>query len=360
MAVTHDSNIDIDLTGPALAATPRGLDKLLLLSEDSGILPDRTREFTTNAAAQADTDLSAAEKAAIQTAFSQQPQPTSVIIGAVDFTSGSESHADALNAVIADGIDFYGVTCLTRDDTDIVGVDGVVAAAAQPYIQYAQSDDATNLLDGAISGGGLSSISGSGRTCLVYHDEDTEYGAEAALAGVLAFDIDSTTASAERRVRGVDAYTSKITASQKTQAEGNNVNLILPYGPVNTYFDPGKMLDGNPVLDTLSGDWFKVRLEEDLINLKLRYDAAGDIIPVSRAGQNILASVIQARLDDGVDIGKFVEETPEESADGLRYPRIELPAITSTDTSLQRLRATVYIKIARSARIFAIPVNLSV
>ena len=123
-----------------------------------------------------------------------------------------------------------------------------------------------------------------------------------------------------------------ITSTKRAAALANNYNLMLPFGTSDSYVSPGYNAAGRQINQIVSVHWFVTRLIEGLQALKQTYDANGDKIPLSTAGQGIVESVLRKQFSIGAAAGHFFPE--DQGGLDLTFPE----TISTTDLSNGVLR----------------------
>lgn len=346
MTTTHDDIIDVNITLAAAPVSQAGFGRVLFLATDLDLGSDAYRVYTSASDITADSDLSSAQALALTTALSQSPQPDAVLVAPHD-AGGGATYSDSIDLAIAGGAEFYGLTIESRVAADIISVSDEVEALGD-ILFVAQSAE-TEIEDGSdIYAGVFSGLAGNTRTVLVYHDDDTQFLDVGYAASRLVFDPDVQSAGWQGRVAGVDPYAS-FTGTQEDNAEANNVNLLLPFGPYPNYVSSGVTIEDRAIEEIVSADWFKARLEERLIQLKADYDARGEKIPLSPTGQNIVRGELEAQLAQGVDAGHFV------SGFTVSFP----DPIADSDIQARTLRASASAQFATNAAQFVMNINLT-
>ena len=352
MSITHsDLNIDINVTPAALPTASTGFGVVAFLAEDLSFgAGERFRFYLNNDQVIADSDLTAAAKAAGLVAFSQDSNPPGFIIANVDATASSETYLAALQDLFLKTSAPYGITMQSRVTADILAVAADIQARKK--MLFVQTD-ATDLVSE------FGTLSTSDQTGIHFHDSDVENYDVAAAIRFLSVNPDQFTTPASKPLSAVAEYTAATAQAAGFATIVNTIrnddglasitgNLVLPRGTsVRTYNDPGKAADGTPLLSVLTRHWLDARLREDVINVGLQYDAANGIIPANYIGEAILAGVLTARLDRAEALGKLV-------------PGQRSEIITTSDPGAECLTAQVSVQETRSARKFKINVRLSV
>ncbi len=344
----HNKNITINVTLSAVPAQEAGFGTVLLMvaKATNSLNSARSVRYTNYADAAADQAsgyISSATLAAIAVAFSQRPAPAAILIGNVDLV-GSETYATALPLIDADDSDFYAVCSATRTGADVEALALVVETQDRLYVS--QSSDADWLTSGYPTA--FVDLEDLQNSATVYHTTDAQWADVAWACGALAFDPDVQSIPWDRPLKGVTAYTSNLTAGQKTFAEANNANLMLAYGGAAAFLDPGTNHEGRPVADVLTAHWLKKRLTERLAALKVRESAAGRKIPMTAAGQMQVMGVLTALFAQGVAAGHFVDGQTE-----------VLPlTLTSSDITAGRMRFSARAQLVSSGRLFTFNINV--
>lgn len=417
---THISNVELTIFLEGQPAARKGFGTTLFMSVDpfpssGAYASQRTAKFS-----DADSIKTAVDNGDLAHAYfkdladelaAQTPQPFPVKIGKVDYNGGSGADYDASNpedlyknayaaCKKADG-DFYGV-CLdiSRDGTTYINTDtngdtntetatgdqfmyqlaGALEGDRRVLIlqsangSWLTSGQPSNLLGDDGTGAGISA-EGMERTAVSYHDKTfngdstTEFppGSSSDTRPFLStvwcsratgFDPDETSAPWDLPVDGVSGLAADITGTERDHAvERNFANLGLPYGPAPMAIDPGKNLQGRPLYEIVSADWYYFRVQEDTAAKKVEYADRGEKIPVSKEGQEVVKGILNGRLEQGVRNGHFL--SAEDGPDDYEGPTVTFPEITDTDKNKQRIRATVEGRFEVSARKFEFDVYFS-
>lgn len=351
MTATNDDLNSITITLEPAAATPFSFSSLLFLSDEAGgtdLGGDRVRSYTTNAAAQADATLSTACKAALQVMFSQPRRPTTIKVGRVD-TAGGESYADALALCIAADPDFFGICQDDRTATEISAMATAVEALDTKRVFLAQSADADWLT--ASLPAALSALASKEWSIVTYHDEDTQYQAEAWLAYALGWDPDEKSNTWLLSLSGVAALTTGLTETQRGNARANFCNLALPYGTATHWVANGVNCNNRPCDQLLTTAWFIARVRTGLAAARLAASARGDKITLDATGQAVALAVVNEWLQRGAGL-----ESPHFQPGQVRATA---PAITSTDIANRQIRIEVEATFAVDALGFDVDGNFS-
>lgn len=331
-ATNNDLNTQTISLEPQPTAAASFTTLLYLVDEAGGsdLGGDRVRSYSTNAAAQADADLSAAVKAALAKMFGQPSHPAVIKVGRVD-TGALEGYDDGLAAVIAVDPDFFGVVLDSRTDQDIEDLGVAVQALDTKRIMFFQSSSADVLT--ASHPAGLADIEGLEQVVGIYHDEDTVYAAEAWAAYGLSADPDVQSGTWLRSLSGIAALTTGLTETQRGHARTNRFNLPLPYGSATSFVAEGVNMAGRPIDQLVTTSWFIARVGETMADLRLKASARGDKITVDAVGQALAYTAVNQWLlrGEGLDSPHF---QPGQT-------RATLPVITDADRTARQIRVQV-------------------
>lgn len=267
-------------------------------------------------------------------------------MGATHLSGGAdavatEGYDDGLASCITFDSDFYGVCIASRLQAAVVDVSTYIEASSKRMLFCAQDND-PDWYSGAVPAG-LSTISAYERTIIVYHTTDSEWGDVGHLCNRLTFDPDSISAPWHGNpVASVADLSPEPTATQRLAIIANNANLGLPYGGYDYVMDPGVNINGRPVYEVLTADWFATRLQERTSSLVVAHSVRGEKIIVDKSGQKKLGALIDGLGAQGVAAHHF--------ADGQFLSVAE--TITTSDLSNRKLRFTVRAQDAVAARLF--------
>lgn len=345
MGATHDKQVQITILLDPPPAGVSGFIPLILGDEAEGntLDGDRVRTYLDADAVDADETagfLSAYVAGAVKAGFSQNPSPAEIKVGRVD-TVGTESYADALNAISLVDDDFYGVAADSRLAADQVDV--AQWAEARDRFFVLQSDDPQWLT--ADIAGDYSALLDFENSAVIFHDDDTQPGDMAWLCNRLAFNPDETSPPWDCSPSTIAPYTEPLNATEQGNAEDNNVNLLLKFGSDNTYISNngvGVNLAGRQISEIVTKHWFKRRLQESVIATKIRYSGRGEKIPVSLDGVAIVQPLVENLFDQGEATGHFV----------AGQTVAEFPTPTQADIEAARIRGTGEAQLATSAGTF--------
>ncbi len=369
MAATHDNLILLNVLLTAAATETANFGNCLYIVDGAGtaaleaIAASATPYVTVASATEVDaTDLLAATKTKVKQGFAQKLVPNLIHVGIFD-SGGSgvpTSETELIDAVVAIGLDFYGVC----PDTEVLAtisaiatkLDALAASASAPF--YAQgfyrsaAADLTTTADIFADTFPFAANRASSRNQITERGaaSDTEAINLGLAAYRLAFNADQLTVAFEGVLQGFTKST--VTTTEKGIAEGNNTALLLSWGGKD-YISEVKTFSGVLPGETLVTDWLATRIAEDLRAMKLAYDARGEIIPVSKLGQALVAAVVRKRCIQAVRLGKL--STPV----GAQHEpfTITLPEITTADLTARRLPVSLTAYVTRASKSFTINLN---
>lgn len=329
-------SINIALDAPPIRAAAFSFPLFIAASITLGG-SDRVRVYDSGEAAEDDVaNLSAAVVNAVKVVFAQERKPSAVKIAR---KAAEESYAEALTAArLADDV-WYTVGIDSRANADIAAISSAIESTKK--LAILQSGEATLLTNSPDAA--LTNIFTRERSTLIYHDSATQYADLGWAANRLAFDPGSFSAPWDTPIQGVNPYTTALTATQKTQAQTNNVNVMLPYGSEPTFVDAGVNAKGRPIYELVTRDWFEAELFARMAALKAALSKAGQKLTLDRVGQQRVLALIYAVYREGLAAGHF---TPDALA------LFEPAAITETDLQNQRLRFTGRARLAVGGRLF--------
>ncbi len=349
---SHVPNVTVTVLLEALATPGAGFGTVTYICPlaTNSLNGDRYMDFADYAeavVAQGAGFISVTTLGACEVAFSQTPSPTTFRVAYVDLV-GLENYADALSALEALGLTDLYAFCM---DSRIPAVQLVLAAAIEAssnhYLLIVQDDDADWITTGIPAA--WSTAAEYTRTTHVLHDTDAEFADVAWAVANLSWDPDENSVGWERQVAGVAEYAAYVTKTQRAFAIANHSAVLGTWGSTDYWIDNGVTLDGRPVYETLSADWFDARVSEAIQTLHQRESAAGRKILVSNAGMTQVMAAIRGVTSLGESIGHF---TPGQT-------KIVPFTITAADRTARRLRLQVQAQVGISARIFDVDAYFS-
>lgn len=346
----HNSSISITISLDGAPGGTQGFGTALLLFESADIHggTDRVRSYGDIAAADADTELPAAAKAAALTAFSQPTPPSVFKIGRK--VPSSETWTEAITAVRAVDDNFYALAISSRTAADQELASAAIEATKK--LAAFQSAEAS-LLTGTIATP-PSAIFTRERSLMVYHPTAAQWSDVAWLCNRLAFDPDTISAPWDCELGGVTAPAA-LTQAQYDFALANNVNVIAALDGATTYLDRGVNAKGRPVYELVTRDWFEARLQERVSQLRVDLSRRGQKLIINNtvgaaSAQAYLLGIAEGLMVEGIAAGHFVAD---ERAGFTALP------VTSTDITNRRVRISGKCKLAVSGVLFSFTLNFT-
>lgn len=346
----HNPNIEINisLSAPPGAEPNFQIPILFVPLATNSLDGDVVRSYgsVTDIADDLTASYISATTAAQLTAMFQQLRPSPEIVKAasVDLV-GSVTYGTALAAARAVDPEFYFVAIQPRTQAEIVLMSNAVEAEKKSLFMF-QDDDGDWLTSGVPAT--IAPIIANERTSGVYHDEDTEPLAEAAIAMGMGFSPDEKSAPFTMTITGVDSYTAALTAGQRAFALANNINVMGEFGSVETWLDKGTNLQGREIRHLVTRDWLDFRIRQRVSDMIITRSNRGDVLPVTREGQVLVMSILSSLIDEGVAAGHFKLD---------QFVPI-FPTITPTDISNRRVRVTGNATLLVGGRLVTYTINL--
>ena len=176
-----------------------------------------------------------------------------------------------LNETIITNNDWFGLVCTDNSDAAIAALATWIDTQEKVYAATSQNKAITNA---------------SNQTMIAYHP--TEYIMEKSLAYMLVQEIGGTDLDG-KAISGITS--SLINATEYATFKTNHINVAVEkFG--NVVIDGGDMAGGEKIDVILGEFWIKIRMEEDLAQLKLNSPK----IPYTNAGVALLVDVASNRL----------------------------------------------------------------
>jgi hypothetical protein len=319
MSATHNQLVRVNqvLDPPPQPGFAFGRVALFRAGAAATFLPgDRFRDYAS--ADEVSDDLALGELDAVSAEyalnmFAQSPPPAGVRIVRYDPAAVPTAETPAIAfdamALLPGGDDWYAAHMVwsSSGGAALSLVTNLLARIVQRGYGFLVVDaPEASLASGALSASTMNITTNAARVAIVYNDNVAAEGhGNCQLARTLAFNPDIQTSAFKGPINAINGLVTPITAAQRSQLLTNNVNVVLPGFGTSHYFAKGQMLDGRKMSQVYIADWLKLRMEADLRALMLDYDTRGQIIPLSPVGIAIFESVLQARLDNAVSIGKI-------------------------------------------------------
>lgn len=246
----------------------------------------------------------------------------------------TESLTDALNAVLLENNDWYGIAAYSHTKSDQIEI-AAFAQGARKF--YKTSDDDLNIINQSESTDTTSAAkafksNGYDRAGFIYGGNADIQFPEAAYLGVM-FGYEAGAATMEfKALKGVTV--DNLTATQITNAKAKNTSVFIPRGGQNTIHSPtmgdGTFDDIVRDLDFAASD-IQVGVFGMLINTPK--------IPFTNKGFAVLEAAIRDSVQRSVNLGIF-------SGDSGRSPIITMPKVTDISANDRALRKVTGIKVS--------------
>lgn len=247
------------------AVAQRGFGKILILSGEQ----DHAYEEYTDISDVAVDFLTTTDTYKIAEALFSQKVETIAIVG--DLTAVPSELVTKLNETIITNNDWFGLVCTDNSDAAIAALATWIDTQEKVYAVTSQNKAITNA---------------SNQTMVAYHP--TEYIMEKSLAYMLVQEIGGTDLDG-KAINGITS--SLINATEYATFKTNHINVAVEkFG--NVVIDGGDMAGGEKIDVILGEFWIKIRMEEDLAQLKLNSPK----IPYTNAGVALLVDVASNRL----------------------------------------------------------------
>lgn len=306
--MTIDGNILINVLPSANAVRRQSFGRQVIATDavEAGFT-ETHRIYQKASDASADADLSAGAKAAVATFFQQGLHSTDVAVMKATQTTTPYDNIAADLAALDLVLDFYGVTCQSRVQTDVEAAAAWVAANS-PRLGYFQTSDAAVLAQTALNVAENLQGLNYDNVALAWHDNDAQNYDVAQMAYKLAADPDQTTTQwAYTPLTGVTVPTqAALGAADRVVLEGYNCNYYATLrGAPATW--PGVTVNGNKIDELTSRDWYQARAEEQTAQHILNKSAQNRKVPFTDKGMRELSGIMLAigRRGENPQLGHF-------------------------------------------------------
>lgn len=245
---------------------------------------------------------------------------TMVAIAVTTTGAATETITNALNSIITEDTDWYGLVTVTRTQADQEDAADWVEANDRLYFAGDNTQnifDVTDALDSTTLPAVLKAAAYARTAVVATLNADTEYP-DAALFGKL---LPLTPGSYTAKFKTLASITAdSLTNAQSVNARDKNANTDEPIAGKNIIRE-GTVAEGEYIDIIIFIDWLKARIQEEVYavlvkNLKVPYTPAGlvqissAIEQVLRIGQNNGGISDYSQDDDGVQNGGFVVTLP--------------------------------------------------
>ena len=246
--------------------------------------------------------------------------------GAATFTNttantAAESITDALNAVVAENDDWYGLNIESRQDADILLANTWVASELRVLVTQSSDADILTTVGGDI-GSQLGATSNT-RTQLMYHFKPKQFADGAMLGRALAAKLDEANGQITWYAKQLQViFTNPLNKTQLTNLETNNADTyVFTKGRGVTW--TGKSVEGEFMDVQTTIDWTQSRIGERIFAIiattptKVGFDDSG-IASVKAEALGLLR--------EGVTNAHFLGDDPA-------FPRVTVPRSTDVSTA---------------------------
>ncbi len=238
----------------------------------------------------------------------------------------AEDITTALNAVVAENDDWYGLNVESRQDTDILAADAWVAS--QLKVLVVQSVDADVL---TTAGGDIGSQLGAlnnKRTQLMYHFKPKQFADAAMLGRALAAKLDEANGQitwAAKQLQGI--FPNLLNTSQLTNLEANNSDTFT-FTKGRGVVWLGQSVEGEFMDVQTTLDWTQSRIGERVFAIIATTPTK---VPFDDAGIATVRAEALGLLKEGVTNAHFLGDDP-------LFPRVSVPRSTDVSTADRNAR----------------------
>lgn len=340
MGATLDSLIEITIILDSIERSRVGFGTPLFLaqtSQDSLVLQISSSNDIDELESAGDITSAQAEK--LRYGIMQNPRVSTIKLGRKD---DGQSYQDALAAVESEDDEWYGLAIDSRSDDDIKEVSQWSETRKKLFL--AQSSD-SDWLEQNPDQFAFDGIDDATRTAVYYHPDDSAALDIANLTNRLAFSPDAQSAPWDgHEVRGVGTYS--ISNTELANIIDKNANVMLPKGAHPRVIDPGTNLDGRPLYEIVTKDWFTSRLRDRIARLRVNTANRGEKIPLTES-ISMVRPIVESVFIEGVAAGHFVADQWE----------VDFQPLSDNDVAERRIRATGGAQNAVSGRRFDLQFN---
>ncbi len=268
------------------------------------------------------------------TAAPGQPAATGTLVAVL--TTPNAGIGSDLDACLAEDSDWYGLTT----EIDATPADNlVIMEAASSWAQInkklylGQSLDADVLTAGAGNDLAVLAAKNNSRTAYVWHQDNSEFAAVAAMSFKMQADPDErTTAWAYAPVSGISLKDPRLTSTQQGNIEDQLGNVVVAFGGA-AKFGMGITTTDRKIDTWVTADWLEARLREAYIQLLSDVSARNEKIGLNDKEMQVIITTGQAILDQAVRVGHINEGT-----DSISIPK--RADMTAADVTNRLVRVT--------------------
>lgn len=329
--------VDVNISVSAAYSSSAGFGTLLIVTAETGVIDatERIRAYSDIDGVSEDWGASTEVVAAATSYFSQEPKPSSLMVG---FRNTGETCTEALSAIQEVNDDWYGVmfTKEVRDHVVIETEDAVDAIAswveARTKVYFMVSNDVlcktpsdtTNI-------GYLLTAKGLKRTLGVYSSTVDEYAdaSVAARAFTVQFTAGSPTITLKfKTLPGITVEA--VSTNQKSALDSFNMNTYISVAG-NKMFAEGVTMSG-VFFDEVHGvDWLEATIQDYVFEYMYTRTAK---VPYTDLGIQSLAQKVRSALTAGVTAGLLAPGTADDGtylAEGFVVETVAEADVSSID-----------------------------
>ncbi|HAV77035.1 MAG TPA: hypothetical protein DCX53_06750 [Anaerolineae bacterium] len=288
--------VDVFIDRQTRAVSRVGFGTPLFVGETQNF-SERVRTYSSIDGVAEDFALTDPEYLMALAAFSQSPSPVRVKIGRKD---PLEDYPTALQAIIDEDDDWYGLAITSRDAQDILDVAAFIEARVKLF-SAASADEGVKDPNSITDIAYLLEDAAYERTFLSFHnDAATIYPDAAVLGKNLPLDPGSITWKF-KTLAGISADT--FTTNERDAVLAKNANIYEEIAGVNIY-EEGTVAAGE-FIDVIHGiDWLTARIQERIYELLVNAPK----IPYTNKGIAVIEGAVRQQLDVAVDQGVIAPE----------------------------------------------------
>jgi hypothetical protein len=257
------------------------------------------------------------------------PGAGAVTIVATTANAAVENITDALNAVVAENDDWYGLNIESRQDADILLANTWVAS--QTKVLVTQSSDADVLTTAGTDIGSQLGATSNTRTQLMYHFKPKQFADGAMLGRALAADLDAAAPGggqitwAAKQLAVI--FTNPLNTSQLTNLEANSADTyVFTKGRGVVWL--GQSVEGEFMDVQTTIDWTKSRVGEAIFAVLATTPTK---VPLDNQGISTVSGAGLGVMKEGVSNAHFLGDNPD-------FPRVIVPKSTDISTANRNAR----------------------
>lgn len=240
-----------------------------------------------------------------------------------------ETITTALNAVVAENDDWYGLNIEARQDTDILEAN--IFIASQLKVLVVQSNDAVTLTTAGTDIGSQLGATSNKRTQLMWHFKPKQFADGAMLGRALAAKLDEANGQITWAIKQLQIiFTNPLTTNELVNLEANSADtFVFTKGRGVTWL--GQSVEGEFMDVQTTLDWTQSRIGERIFAILATTSTK---VPFDDSGIASVQAEALGLLREGVTNGHFL-------GDDARFPRVSVPrstAVSSADKNARILR----------------------